>query len=1120
MSYEYSEDALVEDPAEEILLDLNWRVEKAWHNESFAKLPDRSDGLLGRRNIKEVILDRYLLQALKKLNPDLPANAYQEAIGILKQSATGKKLADINKDKHKLITRGVPVSYKDKKGVLQTKKLKVIDFNNPENNDFLAVRQLEVAGELYEKRPDMVGFVNGIPLVFFEFKAPGVELRNAYDDNLTDYKGGANHGGTIPALFHHNAFIILSNGTDSRVGTITSSYKFFLEWKRYEEEDEGEVSLDTMIRGTCQKKRLLDIVENFLVFDGEGDDMAKIMAKNHQFIGVNKVLDRAQNINDLQGKLGVFWHTQGSGKSYSMVFMCQKMLRKFGGSYTFLIVVDREELEGQLYDTFSGCEALPTKLPKKGIRAKSRIHLRELLKDNHRYVFTIIHKFSIDKKKEKEYPLLSDRKNIIVISDEAHRTQGGIFSRNMRFQAVPNASFLGFTGTPLIDDEVEATRNIFGDYVSVYDFKKAVDDDATLKLCYQNRGEKLAIENPKLDQRMAEIINEEDLDTDQIAKLKREFARDYPILTAESRLSEIARDLVWHFNERGYQGKAMFVALDKPTALRMHELMMGARPEFIEELKERLQQAKTAEDKKRCAGHLERAQRNTGFWHEYIAELEQRISDADDVQQSQKLKRHLKRVRETEVCVVVSSEQNEQKKFTQLGLDMTFHRRKIVERDLETDFKEDDHTFRFAIVCAMWITGFDAPCVSTVYLDKPIHGHTLMQTIARANRVYDDEKENGLIIDYGNVYQQLEKAYSVYGEGKGGKGTKGGGKIGGNPVEKLEEMEAELSGAISAVYDYLQEVDFDLDKLVNPPTAKERLILLGKAANVVSLNETTRTQYEFAARLVFRKYNALYPEPLVKPYTPVFNAIEAIYLQLNQKSKAADISDVMQRLQQEVDMSVSTKTDAVKEADQAEYEYVDLSTLDFDKLRANFAKSEQKNTVVFDLQEAIQQRLERMMQQNPTRLVFYEKYEEIIKAYNEGKDLQAVQKAFDDLNAFVEQDLTPETERAAREKMDEESLAIFDLLKKPKLAKKEREQVKQVAKEMLEQLKAEQLRIERWHESDQVSAQVRTIIDERLMWLPTEHYPDEEIESSYSRQVYQHVHSHYPGGGFSSYGAF
>ena len=1066
MSYEYSEDALVEAAAEEILLDLHWHVVTAWHKETFARMPDRSDGLLGRANRTEVILQRYLMAALKQLNPDLPTAAYHSAIEQLKQADVGKKLADINKAKHALLTQGVEVSYQDAKGVLHKKKLKVFNFQEPEKNHFLAVRQLVIKGELYEKRPDIIGFVNGIPLVFFELKAHHTDLRNGYTENLTDYKGGKNHEGTIPALFHCNAFIILSNGTDARVGTLTSAFKFFQEWKRYEEDDAGEVSLDTLLRGTCEKNRLLDLLENFLLFDGQGDDLAKIMAKNHQFLGVNKVLAQARTLDDLKGKLGVFWHTQGSGKSYSMVFMCQKLLRKFGGSYTFLLVTDRSELENQLYDTFSGCGALPSQLPKRGVRAKSREHLRELLADNHRYVFTLIHKFSFDPKQESAYPLITERANIIVISDEAHRTQGGTFARNMRFSAIPNASYLGFTGTPLIDEEVEITKNIFGDYVSVYDFKKAIADNATLPLRYQNRGEKLHIENPQLDERMAAIINEEELDTAQLAKLKRAFARDYPVLTAEHRLKAIARDLVWHFNGRGYQGKAMFVALDKPTAVRMYDFIMG-------------------------------------YWSEYVSELEQRINTAEDEQQAQKLKRQLQRVQATEVCVVVSPEQNELKTFADLGLEIKPHRQKMVERDLETEFKDDANPFRLAIVCAMWITGFDAPCVSTVYLDKPIQGHTLMQTIARANRVYDDEKENGLIIDYGNVYQQLEKAYAVYGEG--GKGKKKPGDD--HPVELLEAMESELSAAIVTVRDYLLAVGFELDNLIQAVSAVKKLAALRQAREAVSLNETTRTQYEFAARQVFRKYNALCLEPLVKPYTPAFNAIEAIYAQLNQKTKTADITAVIRQLQQEVNISVST-LDGAKEEDRFEDTYVDLSTLDFDKLRAAFAKSTQKNTVVFDLQQAIEQRLTQMLQANPTRLAFYMKYQAIIKAYNAGKDQQAVQQAFDKLSDFLKNILSPETERAMREGLDEETLAIFDLLKKPELNLAERQQVKQVATETLATLKAEQLKIARWRESVQVTAQVRTLIDERLQWLPAAAYPDAELALK-GHVVYQHVYSHY-----------
>ncbi len=883
-------------------------------------------------------------------------------------------------------------------------------------------------------------------------------------------------------MLYSNAFIILSNGIDSRVGTVTSAYKFFLEWKRIEEDDKGEVNLDTMLRGTCEKGRLLDLFENFLLFDGEGDDIAKIMAKNHQFIGVNKVIEQTKNIEDLKGKLGVFWHTQGSGKSYSMVFICQKIFRKFGKSYTFLIVVDRTELESQLYDTFTGCGAVT----EKNVKAKSRKHLRELLSENHRYVFTLIHKFAIDKKKETEYPEITDRNNIIVISDEAHRTQGGSYAQNMRFKAIPNASFLGCTGTPLISEELELTKKIFGGYVSVYDFKRAVDDGATLPLRYLNRGEKLNIENPDLDHRMAEIINDEDLDADQLAKLKREFARDYPIMTSDDRLDKIAKDLVWHFNDRGYQGKAMFVALDKPTAVRIYDLVMQ-------------------------------------YWPKYIEEFKQRIEAETDQQEELTLKKKLLRIEETEVCVVVSSEQNEVKKFKALELDIEPHRRRMAERDLEKEFKNEDNPFRLAIVCAMWITGFDAPCVSTVYLDKPIQGHTLMQTIARANRVYDDENENGLIVDYGNVYKQLEKAYSVYGEG--GKPKPPGGENGGgdtppeNPVEKLEGMAIELEEAIAAVRDFLSEVDFNLTDLVDAPSAMARLASLGRAANAVCLNETTRTQFEVATRDVLRKYKALYPEEVIKPYLSEYNAIKAIYDQLNQKVKSADISAVMRRLQQEVSMSVSTRVDEGRGSAVRENDYVDLSSLDFDRLREAFSKSNEKNAVVFDLQEAIEKQLLQMVRENPIRLEFYEKYKTIITEYNAGKDIQAVQKAFDDLSDFMKNDLNPEQNRGMREGLDEEVLAIFDLMRKPSLTPDEEKAVKKVAKETLSALKKEKLKVDRWRESTQVTSQVRTLIKNNLEWLPQKAYADDELDGV-GDLLYQHVYSNYQGAGMSTYGPF
>ena len=1065
MSNEYSEDKLIEAAAQQVLEEMGWTVVSAWHKETFGP-----GSLLGRNDKSEVVLTGHLLKALERLNRGLPLVAYRHAIDQISKKSAGKTFVQINKEKYALLTKGVDVSFINDKGERTRKKLRIFDFDNPTENDFLAVRQLEVVGDLYNRRPDIVGFVNGIPLVFFELKAHYNDLRHAYEDNLRDYKD------TIPHLFHHNAFIILSNGTDARIGTITSPFKFFAEWKRIEEDQEGVVSMDTMLRGTCDKARLIDLFENFILFDASDGEAVKILAKNHQYLGVNKVLDQARNIDELRGKLGVFWHTQGSGKSYSMVFIAQKIHRKFGGSYTFLMVTDRTELERQLYDTFTGVGAVTEKGviagSKKGL--SGREHLRELLTENHRYVFSLIHKFSIDPKLESEYPLITDKSNIIVISDEAHRTQAGTFARNMRFHGIPNASYLGFTGTPIIKEELELTKNIFGEYVSIYDFKRAIDDGATMPLRYLNRGEKLDIENPELDDKMAELIESEDLDDDQRRKLQREFSRDYPVLTAEKRLNDIAKDLVWHFNERGYQGKAMFVALDKPTAVRMYDLVMK-------------------------------------HWPEYEADLQQRIAQAEDVQEEQELKRKLHRVKETEVCVVVSSEQNEVDKFRKMNLEIAPHRKKIVERDLEREFKDAENPFRLVIVCAMWITGFDAPCVSTVYLDKPIKGHTLMQTIARANRIYDDEKENGLIVDYGNVYKQLEKAYSVYGEGddRGGAGGAGSGSDE-NKIELLIKLAEELKESIRATRGYLKELGFSITELMNAKPM-EKIAKINEATDCVSLNESTRTKFEMMARDVFRKYKALYPEDQIKSFIREFNAIEAIYGQLNQKVKSADITDIMMQLQAHVNESIFVK-DVVEQKDDI---YIDLSNLDFDKLKAAFAKVKQKNTLVFDLQKAIERKLKQMVEENPLRLEFYEQYKKIIDEYNNGKDAVATEEAFNNLTKFY-QTMSVEDTRAIREGLTEETLAIFDLLKKENLTQKEIEVVKQVAQQTLDSLKKEKLKVERWRESTQVRAQVKTTIDDTLIYLPFESYSQNEVTER-ADVVYQHIFTNYPGGGRSVY---
>jgi type I restriction enzyme R subunit len=404
----------------------------------------------------------------------------------------------------------------------------------------------------------------------------------------------------------------------------------------------------------------------------------------------------------------------------------------------------------------------------------------------------------------------------------------------------------------------------------------------------------------------------------------------------------------------------------------------------------------------------------------------------------------------------------------------------------------------------MWITGFDVPSISTIYLDKPIKGHTLMQTIARANRVYDDEKETGLIVDYGNVYKQLEEAYSVYGEGK-----KDFSLDNKRPTRDVNQLSEELKNALNSITKYLMELGFKLDQLFNS-SPLERLRLIQHAINCVCLNDTTRAKFEVNALNVINKFKALYPEEEARQFIRQYNAIDAIYGGLNQEIKQADITVLMKKLQDLVGENIEIN----KDIDKKEEVLIDLSKLNLEKLKSVFEKR-LLNKIVYDLQKAIDKKLNRMMQNNPHRLNFYKKYLKIIQQYNEGKDADVVKKAFEELVKFVNE-MNYEEKRSIRENLDEETLAIYDLLHKDNLTQKEVDEVKKIAKNTLEKLKNEKLKIKRWRESSQVSTQVKIIIRDCLLYLPKESYTDNEVDTK-SISVYQHIYTSYYGGGLSIY---
>lgn len=1076
MTWEYSEDNLIEQTAIDLFFNqLGWDTLLAYNKEGFGE-----GSVLGRLNKKEVVLKKIFFEKLKEFNPNLPEQAYNQAYEKLIEESITKSLSEINFEKHLLLRNGIPIDFINEKGEqVKNKTLKVFDFDHADNNHFLAVRQLWIQGKSNrERRPDIIGFVNGIPLLFIELKAAHRKLENAYNDNFTDYKD------VIPKLFNYNAFVLLSNGIESRIGSVTGKYQHFHEWKRITEEDEGIVALDRIIVGVCEKKRFLDLFENFILFDNSLGKVVKLIARNHQFIGVNKAIENIQHKEQLyklgeisleeKQKLGIFWHTQGSGKSYSMVFFCQKIHHKFTGSYTFLIVTDRNELDTQIYGTFSGVGAVPQVKAgaKDSLKANSGKHLRELLSSEHRYLFTLIHKFNFDEE-------ITKRDNIIVISDEAHRTQGGNLAMNLR-NAMPNASFIGFTGTPLFKDD-EITKRIFGDYVSRYDFKRSVDDGATVPLYYENRGEYLGLKNPVINEQIRAVIDaeSEDLDSDQRGRVEQLFAKEYPILTAHKRLDAIAKDAVWHFCNRGYKGKGMFIALDKLTAVRMYDM-----------IKE--------------------------HWKLYIEKIEKEIAKGKYGDQEElDILRNLPWIKETEVCVVVSSEQNEIQKFKKWDLDIEPHREKMNTQDLETRFKDENDPFRFVIVCAMWITGFDVPTLSTLYLDKPLKSHTLMQAIARANRI-SEGKNNGLIVDYIETYTALLEALAIYGAG-GGDGESGGGEKTEPPVKPVEELVKLLEEVLETTETFLlEEVNFDLKELINAD-GLHKLAAMEKAVNAVYTNDETKRKFQVLAREVFKKYKALQPDKVLNQYAPRKNAIDVIYSAIEDNVESADVADIMRKIQNVVDESISTM---VAEPSHNEGKIIDLSGLDFDLLEQYFLKTKNKNAAVQSLKDKIEKQLKQMVERNPLKVDFYKRYQEIIDEYNRGKDEVVIKETFRKLIEFVNS-LTEEEADTKREGLTEEQKAIFDILRQgKKLEEKEKNEIKKISIELLEELKKEKLKVEQWAEKTKTVAAVYTFVNNTLFnSLPFPTYQTDDIDLK-TNLVYEHLKHQYYGGGNSIYGRF
>ena len=1052
MQNPYSEDQLIEQPAIGLLVELGW--ERLDCYDEFSRV---GGSPLGRETKSEVVLTARLRPALQRLNPDASDAAVDAAIEELTRPRSAMSPAAANREIYQLLKDGVRVTVSDPDGEEELVEiLRVIDWDNPANNDFLAASQMWISGEMYLKRPDLIGFVNGLPLLLMEFKRIDELVYSAYHDNLRDYKD------TIPHLFWYNALIILSNGSESRFGGITASWEHFAEWKRVSsEEEQGASSLETMLRGLCDHERLLDLIENFTIFMEAQGGLIKLIAKNHQYLGANNAIKALRESESNRGKLGVFWHTQGSGKSVSMIFFAQKVLRKIPGNWSFVLVTDRVELDNQLYKNFASCSGV---LIGQEVHAESVVHLRQLLSEDHRYIFTLIHKFQT--RAGESHPALSDRSDIIVITDESHRSQYDTLALNMR-TALPNAAFIAFTGTPLIAGE-EKTRQVFGDYVSVYNFKQSVEDGATVPLYYENRVPKLQLTNDDLNQELEGILEDAELDDAQEAKVEREFSKEYHLITREDRLDTIAQDIVSHFMGRGHRGKAMVISIDKATTVKMYDKVQV-------------------------------------HWKGYLEGLQSELTGDASSDTGDPLEAKIQYMKETDMGVVVSQSQNEIDDLRQKGVDIAPHRRRMVNEDLDTKFKDPDDPFRIVFVCSMWSTGFDVPSCSTIYLDKPQRNHTLMQTIARANRVYRD-KVNGLIVDYIGVFRDLEKALATY---AGRDDTEGE-----NPIVDKSKLVETLREAIVEVNAFCLGIGVDLFE-IKEAEAFEKTELIDDAVDKIVTSDATKREYLQIAGHLTKLYKAILPEPGAQEFVPTCSLVDIIAKKIRKLTASADISEVMGEVEDLLDRSVAPEGYVIEEAEH-EWETdkrIDLSEIDFEALQERFA-TKHKRIEAEKLRAAIKGKLTQLVHVNRTRMDFQAKFEKMIEEYNDGKI--SVDLHFEELIRLAGE-LNEEEQRAVGERLTEEELTVFDYLTRSEenLTDEQRDDVKNVSRTLLKTLKHEKLVLD-WRKKQQARADVKLAIQVILDEMLPECYSKELYERK-CEAVYQHIYESYYGEDSSIY---
>ncbi|MEE8059115.1 MAG: type I restriction endonuclease subunit R [Pseudomonadales bacterium] len=1041
-----------------------------------AKPEELNDGS-HRSDKRDVVFADRLQAACVALNPDIPATTIEQVVAKVMDRRGAMSTIAANRELDGLIRDGVPVEFDDTAGVKQHEVVRLIDFDSPANNDYLAVSQLWIQSTVQApkagyRRPDVVLYVNGLPLVFIELKNSNVKLRSAYDDNLFNYKHD------IPQLFHCNAFCILSNAIETKIGSFTAGWEHFFNWLRVDSEKEPVnrkaiaaqgTSLEVAAAGLCRPPKLLDYVENFILFH---KDTNKIIAQNHQFLGVNSAFARFLNRHEHDGKLGVFWHTQGSGKSFSMIFYARKIFRKVTGNFSFVVVTDRKDLDTQIYRNFLNTRTIKEK---DAAQPANTTEMRKFLGQNKKVVFTLIQKFRYDK--GKQYPRLFDpakeKREVIVMVDEAHRTQYKSLAENMR-EGLKGAHFLAFTGTPLLGKK-RKTSAWFGDYVSEYNFQQAMEDEATVPLYYEKRVPEVLIQNDDLSEEFYELLEDENLDEAQQQKLERKFSTEMEIIKRDDRLDKIAEDIVYHFPRRGYLGKGMAVTLDKFTAVKMYDKVQHHWKAEIKRLRGVIQQS------------------------------------SNDIEKA-RFKKSVAYMKSVEMAVIISDPKADEERFDRAGLDIKPHVKRLEQldehgHDVEYNFKDPEHPLQLVFVCAMWLTGFDAPTVSTLYLDKPMKDHTLMQTIARANRVAAHrikghsgqfiEKKNGDIVDYYNVFRNMKKALRDYAQGNS-QGEEGADEA---PVKEKLELFILLDDAITQTVAFCQERDIDLHAIAREKHTFKNIAQFEQYADLLlSLDEWRKSFYVYD-NTVSSLYEACKPEIFKQAPRPLIAVIQYLRGVIDTHVEQADIDEISQKIAELLDESLvvdNTEQFAVREH-QADYKIVqtgktwDLSTIDFEKLKEDFAEAQYKNIEIAEMRAFIEDKLRQMMEQNHTRVDFAQKLQEIIDKYNSGGS--STENCMEDLMRFT-QGMKDEDERHIREGLSEDELELYDTLRKDKLTQAEEQKVKLAAKHLITRLLDEhpKVLVQDWWKDGQTQRKVKAAVEQVL---------DKDLPDSYDRILFK-----------------